>query len=96
MYVGELHPFKQYLGSKAKFETKEGEQTVKCFNHSISEFTHSAKNNGFNIVNINEYFDGREFYKIYFKRNRRNRVKARYSAMGIPVGQSLLIYRFNY
>jgi len=23
-YIGELHPFKQYLGSKAKFETEKG------------------------------------------------------------------------
>ena len=57
IYVGELHPFKQYSGSKARFTTDEGEQVVSCFNHHISDFVRAAKNNGFSIENINEYFD---------------------------------------
>jgi ubiquinone/menaquinone biosynthesis C-methylase UbiE len=57
VYIGELHPFKQYSGSKARFITDEGEQIVSCFNHHISDFTQAAKNYRFCIVNINEYFD---------------------------------------
>lgn len=57
VYIGELHPFKQYGGTKARFDTEEGQQVVTCFNHNISDFTRSAKNNGFSIVDINEYFD---------------------------------------
>lgn len=57
MYIGELHPFKQYAGSKARFTTDEGEQVVTCFNHHISDFVQAAKKYHFNIVNINEYFD---------------------------------------
>lgn len=57
IYIGELHPFKQYSGTKARFDTKEGQQIVTCFNHNISDFTQSAKINGFEIININEYFD---------------------------------------
>jgi ubiquinone/menaquinone biosynthesis C-methylase UbiE len=57
IYVGELHPFKQYSGSKARFETDKGLQVVTCFNHNISDFTQSASTNGFEIVTINEYFD---------------------------------------
>lgn len=57
IYIGELHPFKQYSGSKARFETERGEQIVTCFTHNISEFTHSAKNCNFFVVDINEYFD---------------------------------------
>jgi ubiquinone/menaquinone biosynthesis C-methylase UbiE len=57
VYIGELHPFKQYSGSKARFTTDEGMQIVSCFNHHISDFTQAAKNYGFCIVNINEYFD---------------------------------------
>jgi predicted TPR repeat methyltransferase len=57
MYVGELHPFKQYSGTKARFDTEEGLQTVTCFIHNISDFTIAAKINGFEIVNISEYFD---------------------------------------
>jgi predicted TPR repeat methyltransferase len=57
IYVGELHPFKQYAGTKARFETEEGLQIVTCFNHNISDFTQAAKQFGFEIVDVNEYFD---------------------------------------
>jgi predicted TPR repeat methyltransferase len=56
-YAGELHPFKQYNGTKARFETEEGLQIVQCFNHHVSDFTNAAKNNGLAIVNLQEYFD---------------------------------------
>ncbi len=57
VYIGELHPFKQYAGSKARFITAEGEQVVSCFNHHLSDFTQAAKKYGFTIMHINEYFD---------------------------------------
>jgi ubiquinone/menaquinone biosynthesis C-methylase UbiE len=57
VYVGELHPFKQYTGTKARFETEEGLQIVTCFNHNISDFTQAARQHGFEIMDVNEYFD---------------------------------------
>ena len=57
VYVGELHPFKQYSGTKARFDTEDGPQIVTCFNHNISDFTQVAKNNGFEIAGLAEYFD---------------------------------------
>ena len=57
VYIGELHPFKQYNGSKARFSSDEGEQIVACFNHHISDFIKAAKQFGFSIVNMDEYFD---------------------------------------
>ncbi len=57
MYIGELHPFKQYSGSKARFETENGVQVVTCFNHHISEFVQAAKKHGFEISDIKEFFD---------------------------------------
>ncbi len=57
VYVGELHPFKQYSGSKARFETKDGVQIVNCFTHNISDFINAAKANSFNLVEFKEYFD---------------------------------------
>lgn len=57
VYIGELHPFKQYTGSKASFETETGRQTVTVFTHHISEFTHSAQENGLKILEVKEYFD---------------------------------------
>lgn len=57
VYIGELHPFKQYAGSKARFETQEGLQIVPCFNHHISDFINAAKNYGLTLIHLNEYFD---------------------------------------
>lgn len=60
IYIGELHPFKQYNGTKARFETENGLQIVTCFNHHISDFTNSAKHHGFNIVALDEFFDNND------------------------------------
>lgn len=60
VYVGELHPFKQYIGTKAKFETKNGLQIVTCFNHNISDFISAAKKSGFQILDVSEYYDDNE------------------------------------
>ncbi|RYY29995.1 MAG: class I SAM-dependent methyltransferase [Chitinophagaceae bacterium] len=57
VYVGELHPFKQYTGTKARFDTADGRQVVDCFNHHISDFTMAATAAGFRIIQLNEYFD---------------------------------------
>jgi len=57
IYIGELHPFKQYAGSKARFETNEGVQIVQCYNHHISDFIGSAKKYGLKLIDLDEYFD---------------------------------------
>ena len=57
LYVGELHPFKQYAGSKARFVTPEGLHVVECYNHHLSDFTTAAINNGFTLEQLQEYFD---------------------------------------
>jgi ubiquinone/menaquinone biosynthesis C-methylase UbiE len=57
VYVGELHPFKQYTGTKARFETGDVQNIVTCYNHHVSDFTRAALNNGFEIAEIAEYFD---------------------------------------
>jgi ubiquinone/menaquinone biosynthesis C-methylase UbiE len=58
VYLGELHPFKQYTGTKARFDTPAGRQVVPCFNHHISDFIGAAQNQGLVLVDLNEYFDG--------------------------------------
>jgi len=57
VYLGELHPFKQYLGTKARFETENGTEVLPCFNHHISDFILAAKNAGFQIQDLSEFFD---------------------------------------
>lgn len=56
-YIGELHPFKQYQGSKARFETESGVFELKCFTHHVSEFFAAAKHNNFECVELKEWFD---------------------------------------
>ncbi|MDQ6813863.1 MAG: class I SAM-dependent methyltransferase [Bacteroidota bacterium] len=64
VYIGELHPFKQYSGSKAKFDTEARTQVVTCFNHHISDFTQAAKRHGLSLVDLKEYFDDNDRSQI--------------------------------
>lgn len=57
VYIGELHPFKQYTGSKARFETDDGLKIVECYNHHISDFMNAALNAGLRLSMLNESFD---------------------------------------
>jgi ubiquinone/menaquinone biosynthesis C-methylase UbiE len=57
LYISELHPFKQYSGSKARFETENGTQVVTCFNHHITDFIDAAQEANMQLVNMKEYFD---------------------------------------
>ena len=41
-YLCELHPFKQYEGSKARFETDDGLQVTECFQHHVTDYTSAA------------------------------------------------------
>lgn len=56
VYIGELHPFKQYTGSKARFDTEEGRTIVSCFTHHISDFTEAAKKSDLQLIELKEYF----------------------------------------
>ena len=56
-FISELHPFKQYVGSKAKFETESGVEELIVFTHHISDYIDSAENNDFKLLEINEWFD---------------------------------------
>ena len=56
-FISELHPFKQYAGSKARYEDKNGTVELKVFIHHISDYIETAKQNNFELVEINEWFD---------------------------------------
>lgn len=59
-YLGELHPYKQYSGSKARFDSAGKEIVLDCYLHNISDFYKAAKNNNFNCMELNEWFDEKE------------------------------------
>ena len=56
-YIGELHPFKQYQGGKARFEIESEIFELKCFTHHVSDFFQAAKNNNFECADLKEWFD---------------------------------------
>ena len=56
-FISELHPCKQYLGSKARYETEDGVQELEVYVHHISEFLRCAQENGFALVDLEEWFD---------------------------------------
>ncbi len=58
VYIGELHPFKQYAGTKARFDMPDGERyELECFTHNISDFLDAAQQNGLQLVALTEHFD---------------------------------------
>jgi malonyl-CoA O-methyltransferase len=52
--VNELHPFKQYGGTKARFERTSQIVQVEAFIHHISDFLHAAEKNGLKLKSFNE------------------------------------------
>lgn len=56
-FICELHPFKQYVGSKAKYKTESGTKELTVYTHHISDYVESAEENGFELVELKEWFD---------------------------------------
>lgn len=56
-FVSELHPFKQYQGTKARFNSGEQRIELQTFTHHVSEFTSAALNVGFQLKKLEEWFD---------------------------------------
>lgn len=55
-YVCELHPFRQYAGSKARFELEGKTTELECTTHHVSDYTDAAKGR-FEIERLGEWFD---------------------------------------
>jgi predicted TPR repeat methyltransferase len=49
--------FKQYSGSKARYETEEGTQELETHVHHISEYIAVAEKNGLKLMELKEWFD---------------------------------------
>ena len=56
-FICELHPAKQYMGSKAKYKTETGIEELEVFTHHISDYLESAESYGFSLLEIKEWFD---------------------------------------
>lgn len=58
LYLGELHPFKQYHGSKARYETAAGTVVVDCHVHHVGDFVAAAQAVGLHLAHLQEHWDG--------------------------------------
>jgi len=54
--VNELHPFKQYGGTKARFERAGRSVEVEAFVHHISDFINAASVNGLRLAAFDEHW----------------------------------------
>lgn len=56
-YCCELHPFKQYEGSKAKYQSENGTVELEVYTHHVSEYVGAALSNGFQLAGLKDWFD---------------------------------------
>jgi len=56
-FISELHPFKQYTGTKARYETNEGTRELVVFIHHVTDFINAAISNNFRLDHVGEWFD---------------------------------------
>jgi len=56
-YISELHPFKQYSGSKARFDNGKEVQELEVSTHHLSDYLIAAKQHGFELLELKESFD---------------------------------------
>jgi len=78
LYICELHPFKQYSGSKARFESGGELHVLDCYLHHVTDYTEAAANAGFILEQMTEWFDKQDrsdiprLISFLFKRERKD------------------------
>lgn len=58
--LNELHPFRQYQGKMARFQSGEGTLEIPAFVHHISDFTTSASNSGLKLLTLGEWWHAQD------------------------------------
>jgi SAM-dependent methyltransferase len=56
LFVGELHPFRQYLGARANFAHGGGRVAIPAFVHHLSDFTNAAARAGLTLTRLDEWW----------------------------------------
>jgi len=54
-FISELHPYRQHLGNKARFEHNGETLEILAFIHNISDFIDAAENNGLTLNELKEW-----------------------------------------
>lgn len=56
LFISELHPFKQYLGSQARFTCDEKTTFIPAFVHHTSDFLRAARQHGLMLQDLEEWW----------------------------------------
>jgi len=56
LFICELHPFRQYLNTKANYQNNEKIVEISAFVHHISDFLVAARNNNFHLIALNKWW----------------------------------------
>jgi ubiquinone/menaquinone biosynthesis C-methylase UbiE len=55
-FISELHPFRQYRGTKANFERNQETVEIQAFVHHLSDFFNLAKKQNFTLIDFKEWW----------------------------------------
>ena len=55
-FISELHPFRQYQGTKANFQHDQQTTEIEAFVHHLSDFTAVAADAGLSLTKMNEWW----------------------------------------
>lgn len=55
-FVCELHPFRQYQGTQARFQQAEQTTHITAFLHHITDFLHAAQTNELKLLTLDEWW----------------------------------------
>lgn len=58
-FISELHPARQYAGSKAKYETETGAKELEVYVHHLSDYLSASKQSNYRLIELNEWFDNK-------------------------------------
>ncbi len=64
LFISELHPFKQYQGSKARFQNGEETTFIPAYVHHVSDFLGAAQAQGFKLRALNEWWHRQDEGKV--------------------------------
>jgi len=56
-FISELHPYKQYGGSGARFNLEDETVNIEVFTHHLTDYIDSGHANGFELLETREWFD---------------------------------------
>jgi len=63
-FICELHPFRQYQGIKARFQSDQGRTEIQAFVHHISDFLEAAEENGLTLKGFREWWHEEDQNKL--------------------------------